>query len=186
PTSYTESISIQEYPKYNPQEVYPEHEDKVEKLKGIISAVRSLRSDLRIEPSRKIKLYYRANESESLLGDLREHIMNLARLEELIKVEDKQISAISGFFKDFEFFIPLEEGIKVDELLSSYRKKYQEVVRSLENIDKKLKNENFLKRAPEEEVEKVKAIKEELTYEKDKTDILIKSLESLKASTIDS
>ncbi len=186
PTSYTESISIQEYPKHNPQEVYPEHEEKVERLKGIISAIRSLRSDLRIEPSKRIKLYYRADESEKLVEEFRDHILSLSRLEELTRVEERQASAISGYFRDFEFFIPLEEGIKVDELLTSYRKRYEEVLRSLENIDKKLSNENFLKRAPEEEVEKAKAIKEELTHERDKTAMLIKSLESVKTSAVNS
>ncbi len=184
PTAYKEDISLTEFPTFNPQEVFPEAEEKVEKIKGIISAIRSLRSDLRIEPSKKIKLYYRADNNE--YEEFREHILSLARLEDLIKVEQRPANSIAGFYKDFEFFIPVEEGIKVNELLASYTKRYQEVLKTLENIQKKLSNENFLKKAPQEEVQKAKSLEEELNTEKAKLESLIKSLKEVSATEVSS
>jgi len=177
PTAYKEDISLSEFPTFNPQEVFPEAEEKVEKLKGVISAIRSLRSDLRIEPSKKIKLYYKASTEE--YEEFRQHILSLARLEDLIKVEQKPINSVAGFYKDFEFFIPVEEGIKVNELLASYTKRYQEVLKALESIQKKLNNENFLKKAPQEEVQKARSLEEELNAEKAKLEGLIKSLKEV-------
>jgi valyl-tRNA synthetase len=59
---------LEEFPQYNPQEVYPQAKEKIERLKEIITSIRALRSDLRIEPARKIKLYYRAEDSKGTCG----------------------------------------------------------------------------------------------------------------------
>lgn len=180
PTSYEENISLTEFPHYNPQEVYPDAEEKVERFKGIVSSIRSLRSDLRIEPSKRIRLYYKAGQSEKLLEEFRQHLLSLARLEDLQKVEQRPSNALAGFYGDFEFFIPVEEGIKISELLNSYTKRHQEVVRSLESIERKLRNEEFLKKAPKEEVEKAERMKEELTAERKKLEELIVLLQEVK------
>ncbi len=180
PTSYEENISLTEFPLYNPQEVYPDAEEKVERLKGIVSSIRSLRSDLKIEPSKRIRLYYRASQSEKLVEEFRQHLLNLARLEDLQRVDQRPSNALAGFYGDFEFFIPVEEGIKVTELLNSYTKRHQEVLRSLESVERKLKNEEFLKKAPKEEIEKAERMKEELIAEKKKLEELIVLLQEVK------
>ncbi|RMH01839.1 MAG: valine--tRNA ligase, partial [Aquificota bacterium] len=113
PTAHAKSVSLVSYPEYNPQEVFPEETKQVERLKEIISAIRSLRSDLRIEPSRKLKLYYKAQESKALVEAFKPHILSLARLESLEEVVEKPKSSVAGFSKDFVFYVPVSEGVKV-------------------------------------------------------------------------
>ncbi len=175
PTAHRESVSLTEYPQHNPQEVYPEAKHKVERLKSIISAIRSLRSDLRIEPSKKIKLYYRGE--EELLRELSHHVMSLAKVSELERVEQRPPNTVAGFSGDFEFFIPISEGVDLEELISSYQRRHKEVLSELEKFGKKLSNEGFLKKAPPEEVQKAQAIHRELSQEKEKIENILKVLE---------
>ncbi|MFN7065515.1 MAG: valine--tRNA ligase [Aquificaceae bacterium] len=179
PTAYQESISLTPYPQYNPQEVYPEAETKIERLREVISSIRSLRSDLRIEPSRRIRLYYRAQESQSLIEEFRAHIVSLARLEGVYSVEERPPRSVAGFSRDFEFYLPAEEGIRVEELIGSYGRRLVEVEKAIETFEKRLKDENFLIRAPEEEVQKAKESLEELKEERERTQELLDLLTKL-------
>ncbi|MFN3472163.1 MAG: class I tRNA ligase family protein, partial [Aquificaceae bacterium] len=179
PTAHKESISLTEYPQFNPQEIYLEAEKKVERLKEIITSIRSLRSDLRIEPSRRIKLYYKAEESKELVEEFMPHIVNLARLESLELVEDKPPRSVAGFSRDFEFYLPVEEGVKVEELITSYEKRLSEVEKSIKAFENRLNNESFLRRAPEEEIQRTKESLEELKVEKNKIEKLLKALKEV-------
>lgn len=176
PTAHKESISLTEYPQYNPQEVYEIPEKKIERLKEIISSIRSLRSDLKIEPSRRVKVYYKAKESKELVEEFLPHIVSLARLEILEEIEEKPPRSIAGFSKDFEFYLSIEEGINLEELINSYQRRLLEVKRSMEGFEKRLGNESFLKKAPEEEVQKTREALEELKAEKEKIEELLKAL----------
>ncbi|GBC89031.1 Valine--tRNA ligase [bacterium HR13] len=180
PTADQDSISLASYPQENPQEIFPEVEQKVEKLKALISSIRALRSDLKLEPSRRIKLYCKGEGWKELMQEFEKHILSLAKIEELIYVKERPSNTIAGFYKDLEFFVSVEEGIKVEELLSSYQKRYQEVLKSLDSLEKKLNNQEFLKKAPQEEVQKAQNIRQELLSEKVKLEELIKSLQEVK------
>ncbi|WP_448583350.1 class I tRNA ligase family protein [Thermocrinis sp.] len=179
PSSTKESISLESYPEYNPQEVYPEAKEKLERLKQIITSIRALRSDLRIEPSKKIKLFYRADQSAELVRMFEDYIKVLAKVEELIEVSDRPSGCIAGFSKDFEFFIPVEGNINVQELLQSYSRKLSEVEKSLDTFQRRLENRQFLEKAPEEELEKVRKAVQELSQERDKIKSLIELLEEV-------
>ena len=176
PTAHRESISLVDYPQPNPQEIYPEQKRIVERLKEIVTAIRALRNDLNIEPSRRIKLYYRAQESEKVVEEMGHHILALAKVTQLERVGSRPPDTVAGFSKDFEFFIPISEGIEVQELLSSYRKRLEKVTSDLEVFGKKLSNEGFLKKAPHEEVEKTQRIYEELGQEREKIENVLKLL----------
>ncbi|MCX8164293.1 MAG: valine--tRNA ligase [Aquificaceae bacterium] len=176
PTAHGRSISLVQYPHFNEQEVYEEAERRVERLKEIIGAIRSLRSDLRIEPSKKIRLFYKARESLKLVEEFMPHILSLARLESLQEVFVLPERAVAGFSEDFEFFVPLEEGIRLEELISSYSRRLQELEKQLTSLEEKLSNENFLRRAPEEEVDRARIMLEELKREKLKVEELLLAL----------
>ncbi|SHK18540.1 valine--tRNA ligase [Thermocrinis minervae] len=174
PTAHKESISLTEYPKPNPQEFYPDEKMKIERLREIVTAIRSLRSDLKIEPSRKIKVYYKGE--KELVERFKEHIKSLARLSDLVEVFTKPKATVAGFSKDFEFYIPVEEGIDVSSLIESYSRRLKEIESELERFGSKLSNENFLRKAPEEEVQKIKSIVQELELEKEKTQSVLEAL----------
>jgi len=179
PLSEGESVSLAPYPKPDSSEEFPEEEREVEKLKELISAVRSLRSALEIKPSEKVAVSVKVEDPlvERVIEKFREHLLNLARLSSLEKVSERPEGTVATFVKGAELYLHAEGLVKVEELLSSYKKKREKLLTELERKEKKLSNENFLKKAPPEVVEKERSIYEELKEKLSKLEELIGTLE---------
>ena len=164
PSSDGESISLKDFPEKKQEEMFPEDRERVDRLREIIGAVRSLRADLQIEPSRRLRAFYRADGelSKSVIEDFKAHILNLARLEEFSEVSERPENTLATFSRDVEIYLSVEGHVDVDKLTESYERKREKLLTELERVNRKLSNENFVKKAPPEVVEKEKRIKQEL------------------------
>jgi len=91
PISDGESISLKEFPERREEEIFPQETEQVERLREIISTIRSLRSDLQIEPSRRLRAAFRTEDrrSSKVIEEFREYILNLARLESFEEVAER-------------------------------------------------------------------------------------------------
>ncbi|GAB6066352.1 valine--tRNA ligase [Aquifex pyrophilus] len=178
PNAEGESISLQEFPEKNEEEIYEEDKKKIERLKEIITAVRSLRSALQIKPSAKVKASFKTESefSKEVIEEFKNHILNLARLESFEEVRERPEKTVATFSKDTEIYLHIEGHVNLEELISSYEKKKEKLLKELERVNKKLSNENFLKKAPLEVVEKEKQIKEELENDLKKLEEILKVL----------
>ncbi len=179
PSADGETISLKEFPEKRQDEMFPEDAGKIERLREIVTAVRSLRSDLQIEPSKRLKAYYRTErrETKTLVEELKHHILNLARLEAFEEVSGKPEGTVSTFSGDLEIFLSVEGEVDIGRLKETYRRRREKVLSELERVNRKLSNENFLKKAPQEVVEKERRIKEELEEELMKIDRVLSILE---------
>ncbi|AAC07375.1 valine--tRNA ligase [Aquifex aeolicus] len=180
PNAEGESISLAEFPQKNEDEIYEEDKQKVERLKEIISAIRAIRSDLQIKPSEKIKASFKTESefSRRVIQEFKNHILNLAKLESFEEVSQRPQNTVATFSKDTEIYVHIEGHVDLDKLIQSYEKKREKLLKELERVNKKLSNENFLKKAPVEVVEKEKQIKEELENDLKKVEEILKVLRS--------
>ena len=180
PSAEGESISLKEFPEKNEEEIFTEDKEKVERLKEIITAIRSLRADLQIKPNQKIKAAYKTESefSKKVIEEFKHHILNLAKLESFEEVSERPKDTVATFSKDTEIYIYTEGQVDVEKLIQSYEKKKEKLLKELERVNKKLSNENFLKKAPLEVVEKEKQIKEELENDLKKVEEILKVLKS--------
>jgi len=175
PASDGESISLKDFPEKKQEEIFPEDREKIDRLREIIGAIRSLRSDLQIEPSRKLKAFYRS-ESESsraVIEDFKAHILNLAKLEEFSEVPERPENTLATFSGDVEIYLSVEGHVDVEKLTESYERKKEKLLAELERVNKKLSNEGFVRKAPPEVVEKEKRIKKELEESLHKVDRIL-------------
>ena len=180
PNADGESVSLAEYPQAKEEEYFEEDLKKVERLKEIISTVRSLRSDLQVEPSAKLRAFYRVQtpEDREIVEEFKHHILNLAKLESFEEVQERPRQTIATFSGKLELFISTEGHIDVEKLKQSFSKRREKLLKELERTRRKLSNENFLSKAPPQVVEKEKRIKEELEEELKKIDSLLQILSS--------
>ena len=178
PNAEGESISLKEFPEKNEEEIYEEEKEKIERLKEIITAIRSLRSALQIKPSAKVKASFKTESgfSKKVIEEFKHHILNLARLESFEEVKERPENTVATFSRDTEIYLYIEGHVNLQELISSYEKKKEKLLKELERVNKKLSNENFLKKAPVEVVEKEKRIKEELENDLKKLEDILKVL----------
>jgi valyl-tRNA synthetase len=139
-------------------------------LQDIISSIRSIRSRMNISPSKEADLVARCSPEQSqFLAQYEGFIFSLAKIQSLEsgeKIERPDQSA-TAVVKGMELFLPLGGLIDLDKEKGRLEKRIKDIEALLIGIEKKLSNENFTKRAPENVVEheknKLNDLKDELT-----------------------
>lgn len=132
-----------------------EHVAEFELLQTVITAVRSARSDLGIDPGQRADLTVRGPiERTAILQREVVHLSRLAKIGTLTcgTTVDKPPHSATAVVEGLELFIPLEGLIDIEVERKRLAKRIDEWEGRLEAIRKKLSNENFLQRAPAEVV----------------------------------
>ena len=141
--------------------------DDFEITKEIISQIRNYRKEKNISFKTSLDLYYLPNKSSLKNIEIIQKIATINNLEESMKNNFAMVN--SFLIKNFEFFIPLEEGFDKDAEIEKLKKELDYNERFLKSVQNKLKNKDFVNNAPDNivDTEKQKIID---------TDLKIKSL----------
>lgn len=168
------SISIQEFPKYYGILVDEIAEKNVEFLQNIITAIRNIRGEMNIPPSKNINVILK---TDKINEEQISYIKSIVKIDQLTvdpKIEKPKASA-SSVVKDCDIYIPLEGLIDLNVERNRLEKEIARISGSLEGVKKKLSNEGFVAKAPAEVIER----------ERTKMHDWEKSLEKLKAILAD-
>ncbi|MCX6744728.1 MAG: class I tRNA ligase family protein, partial [Candidatus Parcubacteria bacterium] len=141
---------------------WPKTEKKIKEVKDfqvivdVISLIRNLRAENKIEPAKKVNVKIYAGKQEKIISEQAEILKGLARIEnlEISKSGDKPAQPISGVVSGVEIYILLEglvDKVKEAERLSKEIDAAKNYILTLEN---KLSNQEFIKNAPKEIVAK--------------------------------
>jgi valyl-tRNA synthetase len=151
-----ESISTSEFPKLKKELINPQADKEMETVVDIVTAIRNIRGEMNIPPSKKITVMLKSNEVSERQID---YMKKLARVEDLKAGESitKPKASASAVVKSSEIYIPLEGLIDLDVERQRLQKEITRLEGSLAGIEKKLSNEKFVNGAPTEVVEKEKA-----------------------------
>ena len=169
------SIMTSTWPHVQKQFIDKKLDSQMQKIISCITAIRNIRSVWQIKPSKKIKAHFCV--SKKALADLfkahTSYIKDLAGIE-LLEIGQKikrPRSSVVTVLPDIEIFVPLEGIIDVQKEAKRLDEKRQELENILRNTEKKLKNKQFLSKAPKEivtrEKENKKQFKESLKKLKD-------------------
>lgn len=159
-----ETIMLSEFPKEEKDFVNVEVEKEFDYLKEIISAIRNIRGEANVSPSKKIEVIFKTTDENS--GNILQN--NAKILDKLANVEkyefDVEIPKLVGFrlVDTTEIYVPLADLIDLDKEIEKLEKSIEKTQTELDKVLKKLSNENFVAKAKPEAVEKEKRIKEEL------------------------
>ena len=155
-----ESILISEYPVADESKINPSAEKEMEFVQNIITAIRNIRGEMNIPPSKPIDVYIKTSEVRAYQV---EYIKKLARVQNLTADPgiEKPKASVSAVIKDCEIFIPLEGLIDLDSERSRLKKEIERIQTSLTGINKKLSNEKFVQNAAPEVVEKERTKKQD-------------------------
>jgi valyl-tRNA synthetase len=150
-----ESISTSEFPKADASAIDEVAEKEMALIQDVITALRNIRGEMNIPPSKLLNVFIKTN----ILNEANSaYIKKLAKVDNLVistEVEKPKASA-SAVVKGCEIFVPLEGIIDLDVEKMRIQKEIDRLEGSLRGIEKKLSNENFLKNAAKEVVEKEK------------------------------
>jgi valyl-tRNA synthetase len=148
-----ESISTSEFPEVKKELINPQADKDMEVVENIITAIRNIRGEMNIPPSKKINVLLKSSEVSERQID---YIKKLARVEDLKAGENivKPKASASSVVKSSEIYIPLEGLIDLDVERQRLQKEITRLEGSLTGIEKKLSNEKFVNGAPADVVEK--------------------------------
>jgi valyl-tRNA synthetase len=150
-----ESISISVFPELKKELIKPEADREMETVENIVTAIRNIRGEMNIPPSKKINVLLKSYEISERQID---YIKKLAKIEEVTVGEEvqKPKASASAIIKNAEIYIPLEGLIDLNVERQRLLKEITRLEGSLAGIEKKLSNEKFVNGAPAKVVEKEK------------------------------
>ena len=159
-----ETIMLSDFPEEEKEFINIEAEKEFDYLKEIISAIRNIRGEANVSPSKKIEVIFKTAD-ENARNILQNNAKILDKLANVEKYEfNVEIPKLVGFrlVDTTEIYVPLAELIDLDKEIEKLEKNIEKTQVELDKVLKKLSNENFVNRAKPEAVEKERRIKEEL------------------------
>ena len=173
-------IIVSSWPKMGAEDL-PYNKDRVTSLKEIVVAVRTIRSELNVAPTKKIDALISIKDSsdKSLFDDLKGMIMSLTNLESLnIKMNlDKPAQSAVGICKSCVVYVPLGDLVNPEEEILKLDKRLQEIDGFIKEIETKLNNKAFTGKAPEKIVNHEKSKLDDFIIERER---IIANIEMLK------
>ncbi len=157
-----------------------ELEASLEQIQAVVTAVRSMRSELNVPPGKKSDLYVQVDDptfAELLQGHI-EYFRSLARVNDLhtgTRIKRPAPSA-TAVISGAEIFLPLEGLIDIEVERNRVEKELQNLAVQLEKVSKKLANQDFLANAPADIIDREKAKKADY---QDRIEKLNKNLEQI-------
>ena len=152
------SIMVAEFPKVEEGEIQPGAEAEMELVMSVIGAVRNLRSELNIPPAKQVEVVLQSKNGGALntLERNRIYVGSLARATQMAfqPEGEKPRASATSVVGDVEVFLPLKGLINLDEEEKRIQKEISKVAEELSRINLKLHNEEFLRKAKTEAVEK--------------------------------
>ena len=154
-----------EWPTVKKELINESLETNMERVQEVVYSIRNIRSEMNVPPDRKANVMVKVDHKNlaKILEDNKDHIINLGKVEDFkirmrIKKPDHAASAV---IKDAEIFVPLEGLIDLEQERLRLEKELSKVTAFLDKTNKKLSNEDFLKRAPKNIIEKEKTKRED-------------------------
>ncbi len=160
-------VIVAKYPEYDEKYSYPEEKKKVMALQDVVKSVRASRSSLQIPPEKKLKVVVRFTKdfaASTLLEEEKKFISTLVGASELVIDKDGKESvegALPESGTGYECFTFVRDAINVPEEIKKLEKEISKAEDDLRKTNSKLSNENFIKNAKKEAIEKEKGKKAE-------------------------
>lgn len=161
-----ESIMLAAYPEYQSELVDETALADLEWLKAVITAIRNVRGEMNIAPSKPLNVLLRNLNAEETrrLAENRNFLMVMAKLETLdvLAADAKAPASATQLIGSMDLLIPMAGLIDKEAELSRIAKQLEKTQQELARVAGKLSNEGFVAKAPEAVLEKERAKQAEL------------------------
>lgn len=171
------TIMLSPFPILQKQKINPAIETKIEWLQNIVTHIRSLRSQSNIQPNQEVSLCLENLNSldKQNLQQFTPSIMNLCKLTKIQGYTQEQgFSSTTGHIK---IIIPYAGNINLDQEKKRLLRELKKVSLTLENLDRKLTNPNYLDKAPQKVVDETVIKNREATSTKEQLQQALKALD---------
>ena len=164
-----ETIMLVEFPEEDKSLVDTNSEKEFDYLREVITAIRNIRGEANVSPSRKIEVMFKTRDAteKAILESNAKILDKLANVEKYAVALDPEtikIPKLVGYRLALktEIYIPLNDLVDKEKEIDKLKKDIEKTQKELDRVISKLSNEAFTSKAPKEVIEKENRIKEEL------------------------
>ncbi len=153
-----ESIMLSSFPQKTLPSSWRQDSENVNTLIDLISKIRSVREEMRVPSSVVVNLVLKTDKKtlfERIEKDSH-YIRKLARVGDITALKVNPTECAYGVVSGIEFFIPLKGLVDIKKEKQRLEQELEGLKKFRSTIQVKLKNENFVKKAPPAEVENTK------------------------------
>ncbi|MDD3190409.1 MAG: valine--tRNA ligase [Candidatus Pacebacteria bacterium] len=149
-----------------------------ELIKNMITSIRNIRAEYKIEPVKKLKAVIVSIDKKDLIESQAEIIKFLGRIEELEMVDkfEKSDDMAMAVLPGVEIFVSLEGLVDREKERQNLLKEKENLEKFVKNLEAKLENETFVAKAPAKIIEQEKT---KLTDSKDRLGKVEEKIKSL-------
>jgi len=180
----TGSIMVSSFPRPEPDRFNPQAEQDMDLLQGVVTAIRNIRGEMNVPPGQKVEIVIMAEEENQrrLITEHSRYVLPLTRGKSLqvLPPGEKPKGAAAAVFERVEVFVLLKGLIDFDEEARRLQKELDKLEKDIIKSNKKLANEDFLKKAPQEVVTKEKERVALLDARRDKLAVNLARVEELR------
>ena len=156
-----ESIMISEWPVYKEEFHFEKAENAVEMIKEAVRAIRNVRTQMNVPPSKKANVYVVSTDAD-VLGEFEKgkvFFATLAHANEVYLQADKTgiaDDAISAVIPQAAIYIPFTDLVDIEKELQRLQKEEKRLEGELKRVAGMLSNPNFVSKAPEKKINEEK------------------------------
>jgi valyl-tRNA synthetase len=157
----SQTLALQFYPVAVDTIIDAPLEEKFNLLIGTIRTIRNLRAEANIKPGVKAPVILQTGSSDEsqILESGRSYIQDLGKVETLTitpAIESELKNTMVGVVGTVQVLIPLAGVVDVETLRAKLEKDLAKVEKAAQSLSERLANQNFVSRAPAEEVQSKK------------------------------
>ncbi|NOY44803.1 MAG: valine--tRNA ligase [Deltaproteobacteria bacterium] len=161
------SVVVAPFPRADDLPADAASRERMERVKAVVSAIRNIRGEMNVPPSRKVEAWIRGEAAvrDVVLAETRT-VAALAGLEKLASLPDdapRPAQSAAAVVAGLEIYVPLAGVVDLAAEAKRLEKEIGRVEADLSRVEKKLANPNFTGRAPAAVVEKERAKAAELS-----------------------
>ncbi len=164
------SIMISEWPSYSGEYSFAREEESVERIKTAVTAMRAIRTEMNVAPSRKAKVFVVSADSKirDMFEGSKVFFASLGSASEVLIQSDKEgidSDAVSVVIPGATVYMPFADLVDIDKEIERLTKEKARLEGELKRSNSMLSNEKFISKAPAAKIaeEKEKLAKYEAT-----------------------
>ncbi|KAJ49443.1 valyl-tRNA synthetase [Clostridium tetanomorphum] len=154
------TIATSKWPEYKEELKDEKAEENMNYIIEAIKALRNVRVEMNVPPSRKAKVMIYAMEGKYAFESGKIYFEKLASASEVTFLNSKEEApenAVSALTKGAEIYMPLLDLVDLEKELDRLNKEKEKLEKEIERVEKKLSNKGFVAKAPESVVNEEKA-----------------------------
>ena len=174
-----DTIMLSAWPKYDESLAFPDDEKRMGIVMNAIRAIRNLRTQMNVAPSKKAKTVI-VTDNGALFEGTQSYFEKLASASETVITADKSglgDGFVNAVTEGAEIYIPLGELVDKEKELERLTKEKEKLESEIKRVESKLSNAGFVAKAPQKLVDEEKEKGEKY---KDMLQKVLESIEKLK------